>query len=198
LPEREPTLDEVLAAVRNLPQYKFQRAQIGRGQLAVNIGCDIDLALLRRDFGAVNVDINRWSASNNRATAADRIHDVRKPFPCHACFDVAILGDILEHFSDDDVALALRNTSAIVKPGGRIVITCPEDYRTAAEQGETAEHVPGVPKNHPRPVTIDMMLGWCDAAGLQVLGHDPIDYGFCKGWGVVALVGAWPEGTNEC
>lgn len=181
------TAQQIRAFINSKDQWRFQRRQLSPQLFSVNIGCDIDPALLRPDFGAVNVDVNRWSGSNNRPTMADRIHDVRKPFPCAAIFDVAVLGDLLEHFTDEDVALALQNTVAILRSGGRVVVTCPEDHRSLEEQADSAEHVPGVPKHHPRPVTDSMIRAWLEAAGLTLTLVESLEYGFCKGWGVVGV-----------
>lgn len=181
-----------------MPQYAFQRRQINPGDRVINIGCDIDCGLLRHDFGAFNVDVNRFSASNNHETAADFIHDARVPFPFRAEFDVAILGDLLEHFSDNCAVMAIRNAAAILKTTGLLVITCPEDYRPQSEQGEYAEHCPGVPKHHPRPITIEIIGKWLFTAGLNMASVQQIEYGFCQGWGVTARKPVHKDGATEC
>jgi SAM-dependent methyltransferase len=176
-----------LEVCRQLHQYVFQRKYLQKGQRILNIGCDIDCGLLKYDFQAINIDINQWSGANDCPTQADIIHDARLPFPFNATADVAVLGDILEHFSDEDAKTIITNTRNVLKPGGILIITCPEDNRSLDAQNESAEHVSGVSKAHERPITIEIINSWLKATNMLMLDAERITYGIYLGWGVRAL-----------
>jgi glycosyltransferase involved in cell wall biosynthesis len=171
-------------------QYAFQLAHAtGR---VLNVGSNADVA----DFGAhggVNLDICPVDPHHGCANRVDVLHDARRPLPFRpAAFDTAILGDILEHMTDADAAATLRNAAAVLGRGGRLVITWPEDGREHPGPHPGA-YAAGIDSYHARPVTREMMRGWLAAAGLREEVHRPIEYGFGRGHGVVAVT----DGASE-
>jgi len=109
--------------------------------------------------------------------------DTRQPLPFGREFDTAILGDILEHMTDEDAVASIRNAKAVLKKGGRLVITCPEDHRKPEKKDEYA---PGVDARHPRPITRKIIDRWLGAAKVRIRNYQAIDYGDFFGHGVTA------------
>lgn len=180
-------------------QYAFQLRH-ARGRV-LNVGCGADYPGFGRR-GGTNVDALAHDPNTGDPHPAHVVADARDPLPVGAEYDTAVVGDLLEHLTDDDAAAVLRNAAACLRPGGRLVVTCPEDYRGRAEQhGDREPRYPdGETAHHARPVTRAMIGGWCDAAGLVAVRYEPIEYGFGRGHGVVAEpapVAAAPRRARE-
>ena len=160
--------------------------------LILNVGCDGDPSHFSMS-GAVNLDVNQIHPTLGYDTKAHVIHDIRQPLPenLQGGFDTVVFGDVIEHMTREDALLSLRNIKTALKPGGRVVITCPHDYR------EMTEDVGGAPvlewytegvSGHHRPITPVELSDILSDAGLKVSVWKPIDYGFFRGSGVVCEV----------
>lgn len=57
-------------------------------------------------------------------------HDMRQPWPppLGGPFDAVYACEVLEHLTDADVSLALTNMLAVLKPGGRLIVTVPNRH----------------------------------------------------------------------
>lgn len=164
-------------------QYAYQLRHAAG--LVLNVGCNLDFARLGER--GVNVDVNETDPLSGQRNAAHVVADARHFMPLAPGFDCAVLGDLLEHMSDADAVRVLRNSASLVRPGGKLVITCPEDHRPDERRGEYA---PGVPLGHRGPVTRARLEGWLGEAGLTAERIDRLEYGFCEGHGAVAGVPA--------
>lgn len=159
----------------------------------LNVGCDIDSSNFRAR-GAVNVDSWNYNTFTKRHLPVDVIADARAlPAKLHGQFTSVILGDLLEHFVErSDVLLALEQAKLCLAPGGRVILTCPEDHRTPEECGLTPPYPmygPGIRAYHAYPVTLTVMRGWCQDAGLKIIHEGHIAYEFLPasgGWSVAA------------
>jgi hypothetical protein len=153
----------------------------------LNVGCNLDVAGFRR-HGAVNVDLCAVDPYHKIPNPVDVIADARRPLPFGREFDTVILGDILEHMSDDDAVATLKNAAGVLGDAGRIVVTCPEDYRHQGDQQKShaISYGDGLTAHHNRPIGIETIRAWLDQAELRELEAQPIDYGFCQGHGVLA------------
>lgn len=171
-------------------QFGFQREHVVGAIL--NVGCNTDGAALRRDFGAVNLDVMDTDNITGKALPVDVIGDARE-LPYRAEFDTVVLGEILEHMEHADAVLALENARRALKPGGRVVITIPHDRRRAA--GELPVPVmefyaKGIHAYHYRLITLGEVLGWIEEAGLTPTLRARIRYVWGEdGSGIVAV--AW-------
>lgn len=167
-------------------QYYFQKRH-ARGK-TLNVGCDIDPC----NFGswAVNVDVTPVSPVTGMQNKAHVLADARNPLPFGEVFDTVLLGDILEHMVDGDATAAVANAKAVLRPGGRVVITVPDDRSNPWEQHggrplPNAEYAPGVSAYHDRPIELSTMVGWAENAKMKVVEYRELDYGFASGWGAV-------------
>ena len=172
-------------------QFAFQNKHaVGSGDI-LNVGCAEDPADLKR-LGAVNLDINPTCPLFGRENKPDIVADCRDlPGPLNgARFDTVVLGEILEHFEATDVPDVLRKAALCLRPGGKIVITVPDDHRPTNDQhaiGDgTEQYTDGVHACHTHRVTREMIEGWMEAAGLWIVSIHEIDYGHFTGHGVVA------------
>ena len=87
----------------------------------------------------------------------------------------------------------------MLENGGRIVLTCPEDYRPFEEQGfsmskdeatENYAKLEAIAGWHSYPVTKAVIQEWVECAGLEVAEWGFIDYVFTHptgGWGAVVV-----------
>jgi len=169
-------------------QFCFQHKH-ATGRI-LNIGCASDPTGFAKR-GAVNVDVTAENPTTGEPNAAHVFWDARTPFPAHlGRFDTAILGDILEHMEPGDQAAAIAAAAEVLKPGGRLLITCPFDPREAAEQSPGATgaelYAPGVHAFHGDRVTLEGLRTRCVAAGLTVERDEVLDYNFADGIGVIA------------
>ena len=162
-------------------QYNFQLRHLP-GKAFANLGCDVDTPKLKQ-LGAVNVDILEHNPAMRWNTAADYICDIRKDIPreLEGRLDGAVLGDILEHMTDDEAVACLKNAKRVRKNGGDIVITVPDDRRGWCQHAGLDEI--GY-KGH-SPVPYSRLTGWLEQAGLRVKKHQQLEYGFAEGHGVV-------------
>lgn len=173
--------------MNRVAQFAFQNDQI-RGRV-LNVGCSDDPAGLG-DRGAVNLDLHAVNPATGRLTKAHVRADARA-LPFRPAFDTVVLGDILEHLPGQQAVQTLEEARRVLSPGGRVVITCPNDRRTLAEQarlGTDAEYAPGCWSLHHRPMPAGLLLGLVYRAGLKPCLLEPIAYPHHGGWGVVAGV----------
>jgi len=169
-------------------RFDFQ-IRHGNGRV-LNVGSNDDHAGFG-NRGGVNLDLHPRDVYLDRPNKVDVLADCRDPLPFPpASFDSVVFGDILEHMSDEDAVRSLKNGKAVLKDGGKIVITVPEDYRPVERQRERpgvayAENIDG---SHLRPITLDVVRHWLANAGLREELHEPLTYVecSCQGHGVIA------------
>lgn len=157
---------------------------------AINIGCNEDYGNLKAKLDSTNVDITNWDVANNRPNKADIIADARNlPEDLHGKFASAILGDILEHMTDEDAITAIKNAKKCVINDGPVIITVPHDTRPVWQQKDGAKesdfYTDGVTSFHVHTVTLDRLKAWIDKSGLQIVKIQELDYTNFDGWGVV-------------
>lgn len=174
--------------VTGTAQFNFQHKH-ARGKIA-NVGCNDD-GFNFRDRGAVNIDVNTEDELTKRNIPVDVIADARFTYAENE-FDTVILGDILEHMTDDDVLNTLESAKIALKDGGRIIVTVPDDFRNTQEQhiveglsNPDLEYTHGVSHYHTRRIPEELVRTWFEKAGLEIETFQEIDYTFCLGWGAV-------------
>lgn len=188
----ERIVDQWVAWMHGFPwpqarcQFSFQHQH--REGLTLNVGCGNDYSDLRAGGNVWNVDVRRVDPLTGVPNRVDEVADARSlPYATEG-FDTAILGDILEHVSDEDAASIIAEARRVAR---RVVITCPEDHRSvtqqysAAQQGQRlapdAEYAPGISAWHLVPMTRERLLGLTGPVAVE----QPIRYDHCDGLGVV-------------
>ncbi len=159
-------------------QFNFQIKQCLGAKSILQIGCADDPANLKA-LGAVNVDSRREDPIFKKPTAADIIADVRD-LPLNGDrYDRVVCGDMIEHFPVEAVPDILRRLKSCLSPGGKLVLTIPDDHRPPNRQHAGSdgleEYSDGVSACHLHPVPLPVVEEWMAEAGLQILEYQPID-----------------------
>jgi glycosyltransferase involved in cell wall biosynthesis/predicted SAM-dependent methyltransferase len=161
----------------------------------INLASGHDPYGLKRNKGAFNVDYHeRDIAGAEAAYAVDLKADIRSlPVVHHGKYDTAVLGDILEHCEPEDGIKILQEANNCLRPGGKVVITMPEDTRPVfAQRGyedESLMYVDQISYGH-KHVTRDMLFDWMHKANFMIRHCDAINYrdaGIDMGWGVIGI-----------
>jgi SAM-dependent methyltransferase len=93
--------------------------------LDVGPGSGVNLEVLRQHGSVAALDVNRESLLACRGRGADHLllGDAAQPPLAPASFDLVCALDVLEHLADDREALA--SWRAVLRPGGRLLLTVP-------------------------------------------------------------------------
>ena len=105
------------------------RTHFPRATRAIDVGCGTGFVLdgLREAFAecrTVGCDQHAPSLAVARRRGVAAVRACADPLPFGACFDVALVLDVLEHI-DDDVR-ALTSIGSVLRAGGGLVITVPQ------------------------------------------------------------------------
>jgi SAM-dependent methyltransferase len=162
----------------------------------LNMACGADTAKLKKVKRAFNVDIHKYERGIPLPFDLDLQWDIRDmPVIHHGQYDTIVLGEILEHCYKEDGLKILEEAHRCLKPGGKVVITFPEDYRTAEEQRQIfsdemyIDNIPYAHRNDP-PLTRKELFEWMHRSKYIVRHCDPLNYrdvGINIGWGVVGM-----------
>jgi ubiquinone/menaquinone biosynthesis C-methylase UbiE len=142
----------------------------GPGQAVLNAGAgqgSFSLLLQQRGFEVTSLDASPEAVEllRRRVRGAVLQADVGElPFADDA-FDAAVLGEVLEHIEDDQVAL--HEVMRVLRPGGVVAISVPANPAHFGPSDEWAGHV--------RRYTRDGLLSLAESEGLKVER--------CKAWG---------------
>jgi len=130
-----PKRDRELANwFRGMFEYinKFYPIKKGRGKKLIEFGCATGAAAnLLADYGfnVYSTDISNYAvrlAKKNYPDIKFSLQDMQKPFTSDRNFDIVVAFDVIEHLKEPE--MALRNTYKVLKPGGTIILTTPNDY----------------------------------------------------------------------
>ena len=171
-------------------QFAFQLKHCVGAKSILNVGCADDPADLK-GLGAVNIDARCEDPIFHKPTKADAIIDVRDlPGPyIDKPFEVVVCGDMIEHFPVDAVPDILRKLKACLAPGGKLVLTIPDDHRPVDKQHSGSdgshEYSDGVSAVHTHPIPRPMLDKWLEDAGLVTEFYQEIDCHHYLNHGVV-------------
>lgn len=129
-----PRRDKELANwFRGMFEYisRYYPIKKGKAKKLIEFGCATGAAssVLRDfDWGVTATDVSRYAvekAKKNFKNIKFLVHDMEKAFRQDK-FDIAVAFDVIEHLKDPE--LALKNTYKMLKYGGTIILTTPNDY----------------------------------------------------------------------
>jgi SAM-dependent methyltransferase len=106
--------------------------QISEKDFVLDIGCWsgeklIGLLPQTKNVYGMDIDEEKASLANPEIKKRIKIGDVTKEIPFKEKFDWIIFGEVLEHVDEDD--LALKNISASMNKGGKLILTTPRSVR---------------------------------------------------------------------
>ncbi len=171
-------------------QFNFQVKQCLGAESILNVGCADDPANLKA-LGATNIDSREADPIFGRPTKADIIADIRD-LPLNGDrYARVVAGDILEHFQPQYVPRLLSKLKACLAPGGKLVLTIPDDHRPPDQQHAGSDgsdlYSSEVSACHLHPVPFTMVEDWLQQAGLQLVEYQPIDCGHYINHGLTAV-----------
>ncbi|MBU2612623.1 MAG: class I SAM-dependent methyltransferase [Nanoarchaeota archaeon] len=116
-------MKEVFVGKRN-----YWENSISKGDLVLDIGCwrGAKVSELRkRGVNAFGMDIDEEKLKMSDKKLNLKQGDVTKKIPFNRKFDWVIFGEVLEHISNDE--LALKNISKSLKNGGKLILSTPRN-----------------------------------------------------------------------
>ncbi len=161
-------------------QFNFQIKQCLGAESILQVGCADDPANLKA-LGAFNIDARAADPIFGKPTKADLIADVRD-LPLNGCrYSHVVCGDMLEHFPIEAVPDILKKLRACLAPGGKLVLTIPDDHRPPNEQHAGSDgsqlYSDGVSACHLHRVPLSLVETWLESAGLQMVEYQETDCG---------------------
>ena len=163
----------------------------------INLGAGMDLGGLGKKKNALNVDLFDKEGSGLQLNQGDLKADIRQmPEDQYGLYDTAVLGDVLEHCYEEDGLKILKEANKCLKPGGKIVVTFPEDYRPPDKQHPTIHKDKVYVGNmkyahrHDPPLTRKELFDWMHKADFMVRHCDPLNYRNVDidiGWGIIGV-----------
>jgi 2-polyprenyl-3-methyl-5-hydroxy-6-metoxy-1,4-benzoquinol methylase len=147
----------ILALLGAEPFASLLDAGCGNGELLALVAQSAEQAgrrvpaLAGADLSPDQVDRNR-----KRMPAAEFFALDVQSAPLPRTFDVVVCSEVIEHL--DDARSAVANLAHMVKPGGRLLVTCPAGTMYATER-----HF-----GHVRHPSAADLAAWAEAAGLRI------------------------------
>lgn len=120
---------------RGMLEYinRYYPIKHGRGKKLIEFGCATGVAanlLADCGFNVYSTDISSYAVRLAKKHYPDiklNVQDMQKPFTRDRDFDIVVAFDVVEHLKDPKIAL--MNAYKILKPGGTIILTTPNDYK---------------------------------------------------------------------
>lgn len=173
------------------PRYDWQIECCHRHEgLVLNVGCNEDPAKLQARFGdrIVNCDLEAIDEHmGGRPNATDRVFNCLDfPWPCEDDeAELVIFGDILEHFTEAAMVLALEEARRV---GSHVGITVPEDTRID-EPAEQEKWKAEAYNLHTTVVTREIIERAVRTAGWKItdIYSAPWHFDGITGWCVLAV-----------
>lgn len=173
--------------IPNPYRWHIRRRCFGR---VLDVGCGIGRCLAYLDGRGVGVDPNAAAVSvaNDRgliAFAPDELTELTERSDLSG-FDTLLCSHVLEHLRRDEAVELLRSWLPRVRPGGRVVLICPQQRGHASDP------------THIRMMDPQALTDVCQAAGINVerTCSFPLPASFGRWWvhNETVLIGNWtPE-----
>ena len=145
--------------------HEFQRHwALHYGGRVLNVGCKDDPANLRTIPGVVQIDkLSHDSFTNkNLNTLAGFINIDMFDYTPEEPFDVVVLGEFLEHCTEEMFHKVIKQTVSFIKEGGVLILTTPQDGRDkyanhGPDESKYYEISPGIVSWHQLYITKEML-----------------------------------------
>ena len=114
-------------------RWNVRRLNLGR---VLDIGCGIGRNLAHLDGNAVGIDHNPTSVAiaRDRGLVAFTPEEFRGgAFDVEGAFDSLLLAHLVEHVSHELALEILRDYLRLLRPGGRVVLICPQERGWATD-----------------------------------------------------------------
>jgi SAM-dependent methyltransferase len=137
-------------------RWNLRRLNLGR---TLDLGCGVGRNLAHLEGNGVGVDHNASSVANARAhgwTAFTSSEFLTSPYAVPGAFDSLLAAHVVEHMDRDPAYELLRDHLKYVRPGGKVVLICPQERGYASD----ATHV--------RFTDFAALTELCQALGLSV------------------------------
>lgn len=131
-PKRDRELSNWFRAVFEYVN-RYYPIKHGRGKKLIEFGCATGAAAnLLADYGfnVYSTDISSYAVRLAKKHYPDikfSLQDMQKLFTLDSDFDIVVAFDVVEHLKEPKIAL--MNAYKILKPGGTIILTTPNDYK---------------------------------------------------------------------
>lgn len=168
-----------------MARFDFQHACIrATTGVVLNIGCNDDPGHLKVTFGPrlINCDDRDWDVITGRPIIADLYFDCGvQPWPVDRdTIELVILGDILEHLTEEQQRISLAESRRVAQ---KLCLTVPNDDRFLFEP---PPHVPGA-SFHITQVTAGVLRTLLEESGWHIMQWKTVEYGFVpEGYFVLA------------
>jgi SAM-dependent methyltransferase len=136
-------------------RWNLRRLHLG---FTLDLGCGLGRNLINLDGDGVGVDHNEASVRTARErglVAMTPGEFAASEYAVGGRFDSLLLAHVAEHLPGDDAVELLRSYIGYVRPGGRLVVICPQ------ESGYTKD------ASHVRFLDFDAMASLCRAVGAR-------------------------------
>jgi predicted SAM-dependent methyltransferase len=172
-------------------RFEFVHKHYRSGDRMINLACGTDDGACKERYGAVNVDVQDYASSVNNfyrdadaenPSVVDYVCDIRDlPPALHHAFDVAVLGDVMEHCDAVAGPALLRSAMETLVDDGQIMIIFPEDYSgefyMEHHPDEPEFYSPGIYSYHRYPpLTKAEMVSWLEEVGLHLVVAEDLWY----------------------
>jgi SAM-dependent methyltransferase len=137
-------------------RWNLRRLNLGR---TLDLGCGLGRNLAHLDGNGVGVDHNVTSVATARAhgwNAFTSAEFLAGPYAVPGAFDSLLAAHVVEHMDRDQAFELLRDHLQYVRPGGKVVLICPQERGYASD----ATHV--------RFTDFAGLVELCQALGLTV------------------------------
>jgi SAM-dependent methyltransferase len=114
-------------------RWNLRRLNLGR---TLDLGCGVGRNLAHLEGNGVGVDHNASSVATARAQGWNALTSAEfpaSPYAVPGAFDSLLAAHVVEHMDRDQAHQLLRDHLRYVRPGGKVVLICPQERGYASD-----------------------------------------------------------------